>query len=227
MRSFTLLSLEPFSCKRDLCHKNFLLPTFFVLTKDALTMWPLYMGSGGKIKIYSCKMYFMIENKVQDCCGQEAFECHMQVAKAVLPATMQETVELLATEEELNRCQTFITNLILERKTLLIRKLGFSLAKLYFNEYFHFFLISTVHQRVDMSGSDLRSQVFLWSRKVGRETGVVVVVHLALVLGSVVKWIFFPQFNSTEPMLQEHRKNCKLKIVQSVNFNFWNYKFFF
>lgn len=45
------------------------------------------------------------------------------------------------------------------------------------------------------------------------------------VLGSTVRWIFFTQFNSTEPMLQEQRENGKLKIVQSVNFNFWNKKF--
>lgn len=53
-----------------------------------------------------------------------------------------------------------------------------------------------------------------------------VVVHPAPVLGSTVRWIFFGQFNSTEPMLEEHRENGKLKIVQSVNFNFWNKKFF-
>lgn len=54
-----------------------------------------------------------------------------------------------------------------------------------------------------------------------------VVVHPAPALESAVRWIFFAQFNSTEPMLQEHRENCKLKIVQSVNFNFWNKKGFF
>lgn len=39
-------------------------------------------------------MYVMMENKVQDCCGQEAFECHMQVAKVVLIASMQETAKV-------------------------------------------------------------------------------------------------------------------------------------
>lgn len=56
---------------------------------------------------------------------------------------------------------------------------------------------------------------------------VVVVVHPAPVLGSAVKWIIFPLFNSTEPMLQECRENHKLKIVQSVNLNFWKKKVFF
>lgn len=51
-------------------------------------------------------------------------------------------------------------------------------------------------------------------------------VHPASVLGSAVNWIFLPQFNSTEPMLQECRENRKLKIVQNVNFNLWNKKVF-
>lgn len=132
MKSSTLLSLEPFSYKSNLCHGNVLLPTFFLLTKDALTIWALYMRSGGKIKIYISKMYFMMENKVQDCCGREAFECHMQAAKAVLIASMQETAKLLATEEELNRCQTFITNLSTGKKNLVSRKGRFFLSKIIF-----------------------------------------------------------------------------------------------
>lgn len=131
MSSSTLLSLEPFSYKRDSCHRNFLLPTFFLLTKDALTMWPLYEIRWKK-KIYIFKMYFMMENKVQDCCGREAFECHMQVAKVVLIASKQETAKLLATEEELNRCQTFTTNLSTGKKNLLSWKSRLFLSKIIF-----------------------------------------------------------------------------------------------
>lgn len=49
-------------------------------------------------------------------------------------------------------------------------------------------------------------------------------VHPAPVLGSAVNWIFLPQFNNTQSMLQERRENCKLKIVQNVNL--WNKKVF-
>lgn len=46
MRSSTLLSLESFCFKRDLCHRNWVLPTFILLTKDALTS----MASTHKIR---------------------------------------------------------------------------------------------------------------------------------------------------------------------------------
>lgn len=77
-------------------------------------------------------MYLMMENKVQDCCGREAFECHMQVAKAVLIASKQETAKLLATEEELNRCPTFTTNLSTGKKNLLSWKSRLFLSKIIF-----------------------------------------------------------------------------------------------
>lgn len=110
---------------QKLCPAHLLL-----LTEDALAMWPLYMRSGGKIKIYICKMYFMMEKKVEDYCGWEAFECHMLGAKAVLVASMQEAAKLLVTEEELNRCQTFITNLSTGKKSHVSWKARcFSLAK--------------------------------------------------------------------------------------------------
>lgn len=124
--------LESFSFKRDLCHRNWVLPTFYLLTKDALTTWPLHMRWGGKIKIYICKMYFMMENKVQDCCGWKAFGCHMLAAKAVLIASMQETGKFLITEEELNRCQIFITNLFTSKSNHVSWKAGLFLSKIMF-----------------------------------------------------------------------------------------------
>lgn len=86
-------------------------------------------------------MCFMMENKVQDCSGWEPLERSFQAAKAVLIASMQEAARLLATEEELNRCQTLITGLSSGNKSLFVWSPGFSLANEgFFSRYFPFFL---------------------------------------------------------------------------------------
>ena len=77
-------------------------------------------------------MCFMMENKVQDCSGREPFECNLQAGKVVLIASVQETARLLATEEELNRCQTFITSLSSGKKSLVCLKTRLFLSKLSF-----------------------------------------------------------------------------------------------
>lgn len=77
-------------------------------------------------------MYFVMENKVQECCAGKAFGCHMLAAKAVLIASMQETGKFLVTEEELNRCQTFITNLFTSKNNHVSWKAGLFLSKMIF-----------------------------------------------------------------------------------------------
>ena len=64
-------------------------------------------------------MCFVVENKVQDCSGQDPFSCNLRAGKVVLIASVQETARLLDMEEEQNRCQTFITS-HLGRKALLV-----------------------------------------------------------------------------------------------------------
>lgn len=77
-------------------------------------------------------MCFMMENKVQDCSGWEHFECNLQVCKVVSIASVQETARLLTTEEELNRCQTFITSLSFGKESLVSLNSRFFLSKLSF-----------------------------------------------------------------------------------------------
>lgn len=74
-------------------------------------------------------MYFMLENRVQDCCGWEAFGCHMLAAKAVLVASMQETAKLLVPEENWTDAKPSSQICPVKRRTMLVENLGFSLAK--------------------------------------------------------------------------------------------------